>query len=151
MLIGGAVREAAVLGYHVTPLFSYYAYHGPVFRGWVGNGAGVELEKLLKHMLDESDPRLPPGYIKLDEVRSILPSLLSSFSVFGDLPSHQVTRIPPFSDDKTSKNEWPSIEDVDAHLAGASRSHIASSAIKTDCGMAVLTKLAKELVSVPQS
>lgn len=32
MLIGGAVREASVLGYHVTPLFSYYSYHGPVFR-----------------------------------------------------------------------------------------------------------------------
>lgn len=32
MLIGGAVREAALLGYHVTPLFSYYSYHGPVFR-----------------------------------------------------------------------------------------------------------------------
>lgn len=32
MLIGGAVREASVLGYRVTPLFSYYSYHGPVFR-----------------------------------------------------------------------------------------------------------------------
>lgn len=32
MLIGGAVREASVLGYHVSPLFSYYSYHGPVFR-----------------------------------------------------------------------------------------------------------------------
>lgn len=32
MLIGGVVREAALLGYHITPLFSYYAYHGPVFR-----------------------------------------------------------------------------------------------------------------------
>lgn len=32
MLIGGALREASVLGYHVTPLFSYYSYHGPVFR-----------------------------------------------------------------------------------------------------------------------
>ncbi|XLU31253.1 hypothetical protein S245_067319, partial [Arachis hypogaea] len=32
MLTGGAAREAAVLGYHITPLFSYYAYHGPVFR-----------------------------------------------------------------------------------------------------------------------
>lgn len=32
MLIGGVVREAAVLGYHITPLFSYYAFHGPVFR-----------------------------------------------------------------------------------------------------------------------
>ncbi|KAM3375902.1 tRNA (guanine(26)-N(2))-dimethyltransferase [Capsicum galapagoense] len=32
MLIGGAVREASVLGYHVVPLFSYYSYHGPMFR-----------------------------------------------------------------------------------------------------------------------
>lgn len=32
MLIGGAVREASVMGYNVTPLFSYYSYHGPVFR-----------------------------------------------------------------------------------------------------------------------
>ena len=32
MLIGGALREASVLGYHVVPLFSYYSYHGPVFR-----------------------------------------------------------------------------------------------------------------------
>ncbi|PIA32500.1 hypothetical protein AQUCO_04500246v1 [Aquilegia coerulea] len=32
MLIGGAVRDASVLGYRVTPLFSYYSYHGPVFR-----------------------------------------------------------------------------------------------------------------------
>lgn len=32
MLIGGVAREAALLGYHITPLFSYYAFHGPVFR-----------------------------------------------------------------------------------------------------------------------
>lgn len=32
MLIGGALREASVLGYHITPLFSYYSSHGPVFR-----------------------------------------------------------------------------------------------------------------------
>lgn len=32
MLIGGAVREASVLGHRVDPLFSYYSYHGPVFR-----------------------------------------------------------------------------------------------------------------------
>lgn len=32
MLIGGAVREASAQGYHVSPLFSYYSYHGPVFR-----------------------------------------------------------------------------------------------------------------------
>ena len=34
---------------------------------WVGNGAGTDLEKLLKQMLKESEPRLPLGYIKLDE------------------------------------------------------------------------------------
>ena len=32
MLIGGAMREAAALGFHLVPLFSYYSYHGPVFR-----------------------------------------------------------------------------------------------------------------------
>ncbi|KAJ4848957.1 hypothetical protein Tsubulata_034813 [Turnera subulata] len=145
-LIGGAVREASVLGYHVTPLFSYYSYHGPVFRvllrvnrgklpenrhygfisycnkcgdskdfswdelgqihcpcegsgsvvvtgplwtgplhcasylsemlnlaeqwGWIGNGVGTVLEKLLRQMLDESDPRLPSGYMKMDEMAS---------------------------------------------------------------------------------
>lgn len=37
-------------------------------RGWIGHGIGSDLEKLLLLMLDESDPRLPFGYIKLDEV-----------------------------------------------------------------------------------
>ncbi|RYR12305.1 hypothetical protein Ahy_B04g069845 [Arachis hypogaea] len=32
MLIGGATREDTFLGYHITPLFSYYGYHRPVFR-----------------------------------------------------------------------------------------------------------------------
>jgi tRNA (guanine26-N2/guanine27-N2)-dimethyltransferase len=36
--------------------------------GWIGNGAETDLEKLLKQMLDESDPRLNSGYIKMDEV-----------------------------------------------------------------------------------
>lgn len=36
--------------------------------GWIGNNAGADLEKLLKYMIDESDPQLPFGYIKLDEV-----------------------------------------------------------------------------------
>jgi tRNA (guanine26-N2/guanine27-N2)-dimethyltransferase len=35
---------------------------------WVGSGTGADLEKLLKQMIDESDPKLPFGYIKLDEV-----------------------------------------------------------------------------------
>ncbi|CAN0913166.1 tRNA (guanine(26)-N(2))-dimethyltransferase [Linum grandiflorum] len=147
VLIGGTVREAAVLGYHVTPLFSYFAFHGPVYRvmlqnrdygfigycnqcghsqtfswkelgkigcsccssqqpsivsrpmwigplhstdyvtemsnlatelGWVGNGEGANLEKLLNRMIDESNPRLPLGYIKLDEVRAYFPPLVSN-------------------------------------------------------------------------
>jgi tRNA G26 N,N-dimethylase Trm1 len=36
--------------------------------GWVGSGKGTHLEKLLKQMVDESDPNLPIGYIKMDEV-----------------------------------------------------------------------------------
>lgn len=41
--------------------------------GWAytdgnGKGNGVDLEKLLNLMIEESDPLLPSGYIKLDEV-----------------------------------------------------------------------------------
>lgn len=36
--------------------------------GWVGNGTGKHLDSLLKTMIDESDPVLPFGYIKADEV-----------------------------------------------------------------------------------
>ncbi|PKA67225.1 putative tRNA (guanine(26)-N(2))-dimethyltransferase 2 [Apostasia shenzhenica] len=32
ILIGGALREAAASGFLVSPLFSYYSNHGPVFR-----------------------------------------------------------------------------------------------------------------------
>ncbi|OMO63663.1 tRNA (guanine(26)-N(2))-dimethyltransferase [Corchorus capsularis] len=198
ILIGGAVREASVLGYSVTPLFSYYSYHGPVFRvllrmnrgklpddkyygficycnrcgnsqavswdklgqircpcgisndssslvvsgplwtgplhsadyimemlnlaehwGWVGNDAGSHLEKLLKQMVEESDPRLPFGFIKLDEVA------------------------------RRAQANTPSIRNMmnALHKEGyaASRSHIAASAIKTDCPMAGCIRIAKEL------
>ncbi|XP_017245080.1 tRNA (guanine(26)-N(2))-dimethyltransferase isoform X2 [Daucus carota subsp. sativus] len=191
MLIGGAIREAAVLGYYVTPLFSYYSYHGPVFRvllrvnrgklpisrycsecgnseaiswdklgqlncpcnsnvpgslvvsgplwtgplhsksyleemlnlaeewGWIGNNIGVDLEKLLKYMIDESDPQLPFGYIKLDEVSSR-----------GKINS------PPLRSMLSSlqKNGYT-----------ASRSHIESNAIKTNCPMSMCIMIAKEL------
>uniref|UniRef100_A0A2N9J6K0 tRNA (guanine(26)-N(2))-dimethyltransferase n=1 Tax=Fagus sylvatica TaxID=28930 RepID=A0A2N9J6K0_FAGSY len=198
MLIGGAVKEASVLGYSVTPLFSYYSYHGPVFRvmlrlnrgklvddryygfisychqcgnshsfswdqlgqiscpcsdskvssslvvsgplwtgplhdaayvtemlnlaeqrGWVGSGKGTHLEKLLKQMVDESDPNLPIGYIKMDEVASRAkinsPPLMTMMSTM--------------------------------HKEGyaASRSHIASNAIKTNCPMTVCIRIAKNL------
>jgi len=32
MVIGGAAREAALLGFHIRPVFSYFAYHGPIYR-----------------------------------------------------------------------------------------------------------------------
>lgn len=31
----------------------------------------VNLEKLLNRMIEEGDPRLPPGYIKVDEVQQL--------------------------------------------------------------------------------
>ncbi|XP_022146818.1 tRNA (guanine(26)-N(2))-dimethyltransferase [Momordica charantia] len=198
MLIGGVVREASVLGYYATPLFSYYSYHGPVFRvllrinrgkimdhrhygfisyckkcgnsqvfswtelglmscpcndsrvseslvvsgplwtgplhsadyiedmltlakqwGWIGNGQGMDLEKLLQQMVDESDSKLPVGFIKLDEVAS-----------------RAKVNSPPL---KVMMNEM-----IKAGYA-ASRSHIASNAIKTNCPMAECIRIALEL------
>ncbi|KAH8491709.1 hypothetical protein H0E87_023730 [Populus deltoides] len=201
MLIGGAVREASVLGYYITPLFSYYSYHGPVFRvmlrvnrgkllenrhygfitycnncgnsqefswaelgqiscscsgshgsrslvisgplwtgplhsaayiseminlaeewGWIGNGAETDLEKLLKQMLDESDPRLKSGYIKMDEVAS-----------------RAKINSPPLRTMMSAMQK---------EGYATSRSHIASNAIKTDCPMSVCIRISKELQGV---
>lgn len=36
--------------------------------GWVREDTGMDLDKLLSIMIEESDPRLPPGYTKMDEV-----------------------------------------------------------------------------------
>lgn len=47
MLIGGTVREASVLGYRATPLFSYYSYHGPVFRVMLQVNRGKLLDNRL--------------------------------------------------------------------------------------------------------
>ncbi|XP_057483101.1 tRNA (guanine(26)-N(2))-dimethyltransferase [Actinidia eriantha] len=198
MLIGGAVREASVLGYRVTPLFSHYSFHGPVFRvmlrvnrgklhndrhygfigyctrcghsqtfswdklggincpcdkenvlgslnvlgplwtgplhdtthmtemlklaeqwRWTSSCAGLNLEMLLKRMIDESDPELPPGYIKLAEI----------------------TRV--------AKVNCPPIKTIMStmHKEGyaVSRSHIVSNAIKTNCPMATCVRIVKEL------
>ncbi|XP_073306407.1 uncharacterized protein [Primulina huaijiensis] len=38
--------------------------------GWISNGTGKNLETLIKLMIDESDPLLPFGYIKLQEATS---------------------------------------------------------------------------------
>ncbi|KAI3879429.1 hypothetical protein MKW92_000861 [Papaver armeniacum] len=199
MLIGGAVREASVLGFRVTPLFSYYSYHGPVFRvmlqvnrgkvpesrnygfisyctqcgnsqeiswhglgriscpcsngevssslvvsgplwtgplhdtayvkemlnlaqewGWAGSDSkGTDIEKLLTQMVDESDPKLPFGYIKLDEVAS-----------------RAKVNSPPLRSMMSSILE---------EGYAVSRSHIASNAIKTNCPMSVCIQIAKNL------
>lgn len=194
------MREASVLGYHVTPLFSYYSFHGPVFRvmlrlsrgmlpdkrhygfigyckrcghsqafswdelggidcpcdksnvsgslvvlgplwtgplhtttyitemlnlaeqwGWTNSGMGLDLEKLLRQMIDESHPGLPPGYIIMDEVA------------------------------KRAKVNSPRIKTMmsSIHQEGyvACRSHIASNALKTNCPMAECVRIAKELSS----
>ncbi|XP_015079487.1 tRNA (guanine(26)-N(2))-dimethyltransferase isoform X2 [Solanum pennellii] len=181
MLIGGAVREASVLGYHVVPLFSYYSYHGPVFRvllqvkrgimvlsaiatdvgtledfpgmnlvkrsivvsgplwtgplhnaphltemmsladqwGWFGDEEGKNLEKLLKQMIDESDPKLPVGYLNADEIAS-----------------RAKLNLPPLSVIMNSLHEGG---------YAVSRSHIAPNAIKTDCPMVECVKIVKHL------
>ncbi|KAL3524051.1 hypothetical protein ACH5RR_016885 [Cinchona calisaya] len=197
MLIGGAVREASVLGYHVVPLFSYYSYHGPIFRvmlqikrgkipdnsnyryisyciecgnsqafswdqlgemrcscntnvprslivsgplwtgplhqashlacmlnlaeqwGWISDSTGRNLEKLIKLMINESDPNLPFGYMKMAEIAS------------------------------RAKINSPTIGAImdTLHEEGyaASRSHIDPNAIKTNCPMTECVKIFTEL------
>uniref|UniRef100_A0A6N2KY79 tRNA (guanine(26)-N(2))-dimethyltransferase n=1 Tax=Salix viminalis TaxID=40686 RepID=A0A6N2KY79_SALVM len=226
MLIGGAVREASVLGYYITPLFSYYSYHGPVFRvmlrvnrgkllenrhygfitycnkcgdsqefswaelgqiscscngshdssalvisgplwigplhsaayiseminlaeewGWIGNGADTDLEKLLKQMLDESDPRLKSGYIKMDEVASRAkinsPPLRTMMSAMQKVYFSLGTLHRDLSRTRA--------HDGMGHYGkgyATSRSHIALNAIKTDCPMSECIRIAKELQGV---
>ncbi|KAJ3676494.1 hypothetical protein LUZ60_003906 [Juncus effusus] len=200
MLIGGAIREASALGFHVSPLFSYYSFHGPVFRVmlqldkgknhdlsqysfvtyckkcghsqtfsweelgqiscicghekvvvtgpvWTGPlhdeeylGEMLELakswgwhcksddkskcddlNKLLNLMIDECDIRLPPGFISIDEIGRRAKLNTPALSTFIN----------------TLKSEG----------YAACRSHIDSTAIKTNCSMAscinYLTKLSK--------
>lgn len=198
-LNSGALREASVLGYHVVPLFSYYSYHGPVFRvmlqikrgrlpdcsnynfvsyciqcghsqtvswdqlgqircpcitdvcvpnslivsgplwtgplhqashlahmldlaeqlGWISDSNGRNLEKLIRLMVDESDPKLPVGYIKMDEVASR--AKLNSPSIGAIMNTlHEVGYV-------------------------ASRSHISPNAIKTNCPVTECIKIFKVL------
>ncbi|WOK95863.1 hypothetical protein Cni_G04570 [Canna indica] len=199
MLIGGVLREAAALGYHILPLFSYYSYHGPVFRvmlkvnkgqlqdrsqygfisychccgnsqtfsweevgqisctcrkgevsksivvsgplwtgplhdaahvtemlllatewGWAcTNKKEDDLEKLLKQMIEEGDPLLHPGYIKLDEIAR-----------------RGKMNTPPLS---------TLINALQKKGYAASRSHIAHNAIKTNCPITKCIQFAYEL------
>ncbi|MQL76041.1 hypothetical protein Taro_008412 [Colocasia esculenta] len=237
MLIGGALREATALGFHVLPLFSYYSYHGPVFRVmlrvtrekafdtrkycfigycnkcgnsqtfsweelgqmfcpcsdgqvshslvvsgplWTGplhnadyvgemlklarelgwdhrEKGGVDLGKLLQRMLEESDPNLPFGYIKLDEV--ILQSEPHPFChipvkkklCFVHKSGQTLTSavLCNFQIARRAKINSPPLSTLIITLQkegyAASRSHIAANAVKTNCPMATCIQIAREL------
>lgn len=87
--------------------------------GWFGDGEGKNLEKLLKQMIDESDPKLPVGYLNADEIAS-----------------RAKLNLPPLSVIMNSLHEGG---------YAVSRSHIAPNAIKTDCPMVECVKIVKQL------
>lgn len=87
--------------------------------GWFGDGEGKNLEKLLKQMIDESDPKLPVGYLNADEIAS-----------------RAKLNLPPLSVIMNSLHEGG---------YAVSRSHIAPNAIKTDCPMVECVKIVKHL------
>ncbi|KAL0321768.1 UNVERIFIED_CONTAM: tRNA (guanine(26)-N(2))-dimethyltransferase [Sesamum calycinum] len=93
--------------------------------GWTSNKTGKHLETLLKLMINESDPVLPFGYIRLDEI--------SSRAKVNSPPLDSVLRT--------------------LHKEGyaACRSHIASNAIKTNCPMVDCVRLVKELQRCPDT
>ncbi|XP_020085984.1 tRNA (guanine(26)-N(2))-dimethyltransferase isoform X3 [Ananas comosus] len=208
MLLGGALREAAAVGFQITPLFSYYSYHAPVFRvmlqvsrgkdhdfshygfisycklcghsqtyswdelgqiscpcrngevsssvvvsgplwtgplhdaaylsdmlrlatewGWAytdGKGNGVDLEKLLNLMIEESDPLLPSGYIKLDEIAS----------------RARINSPPLATLINSLRRAYMMPRDCTQEGYAACRSHIAPNAVKTNCPMASCLELA---------
>ncbi|XP_025806008.1 tRNA (guanine(26)-N(2))-dimethyltransferase isoform X2 [Panicum hallii] len=192
MVIGGAAREAALLGFHIRPVFSYFAYHGPIYRvmvqlcngkdndssnygfishckscgqsqtfgfdelgriscgctdrtvgplwtgplhdasfltemrsladewGWAYTSEnGVTLEKLLSMMIEESDPRLPPGYIRLDEISR-----------------RAKVNSPPLS---------TLINSLRKEGFSACRSHIGTNVIKTNCPISSCINVAREI------
>ncbi|CAL4900047.1 unnamed protein product [Urochloa decumbens] len=199
MVIGGAAREAALLGFHIRPLFSYFAYHGPIYRvmvqlcngkddgisnygfishckscgqsqtfgfdelgkiscgctdrtdadsiavvgplwtgplhdasflnemlslanewGWTYTSEnGVTLEKLLSTMIAESDPLLPPGYIRLDEISR-----------------RAKVNSPPLG---------TLINSLQKEGFSACRSHIGTNVIKTNCPIASCINVAREI------
>ncbi|RVX20041.1 hypothetical protein CK203_004753 [Vitis vinifera] len=100
--------------------------------GWTDNDTETHLGKLLKQMIDESDPKLPFRYIKLDEVASRAkinsPPLMTMMSALNKKLMQSICWI------------WLLQEGY-----AVSRSHIASNAIKTNCPMAVSIRIAKEL------
>ncbi|XP_020521828.1 uncharacterized protein LOC18432268 isoform X3 [Amborella trichopoda] len=88
--------------------------------GWIGPDSGdTHLEKLMKMMLAECDPRLPFGYIKLDEV-----SRRAKLNTPGVNAMMNILHQEGFA---------------------VSRSHIEANAIKTNCPMTTCIQFAKQL------
>uniref|UniRef100_A0A0A9FCG2 Si605032f04 n=1 Tax=Arundo donax TaxID=35708 RepID=A0A0A9FCG2_ARUDO len=88
--------------------------------GWAYTSEnGVTLEKLLSTMIEESDPRLPPGYIRLDEI------------------SHRAkVNSPPLG---------TLINSLRKEGFAACRSHVGANAIKTNCPIASCIDVAREI------
>ncbi|XP_024315018.1 uncharacterized protein LOC100833677 isoform X2 [Brachypodium distachyon] len=88
--------------------------------GWAyTTGNGVTLEKLLVTMIDESDLRLPPGYIRLDEIAS-----------------RAKVNSPPLG---------TLINSLQKEGYAACRSHIGANAIKTNCPITSCIEVAREI------
>jgi tRNA (guanine26-N2/guanine27-N2)-dimethyltransferase len=88
--------------------------------GWANTiENGVSLEKLLDTMIEESDSRLPPGYIRLDEIAS-----------------RAKVNSPPLG---------TLINSLRKEGYAACRSHIGANAIKTNCPIECCLDVAQEI------
>lgn len=88
--------------------------------GWAHTSVnGVTLEKLLGTMIEESDPRLPPGYIRLDEIAS-----------------RAKVNSPPLG---------TLIHSLQKEGYAACRSHIGANAVKTNCPISSCIVVAREI------
>lgn len=87
--------------------------------GWAYTSENVTLEKLLSTMIEESDPRLPPGYIRLDEISR-----------------RAKINSPPLG---------TLINSLRKEGFSACRSHIGTNVIKTNCPISSCIDVAREI------
>ncbi|XP_058766978.1 uncharacterized protein LOC131640614 [Vicia villosa] len=79
MLIGGVVREAVVLGYHITLLFSYYAYHGPVFRVLLRLNRGKVHDSIRVLLCIATSVEIPMNFLGTNSVSSVASAVCQRF------------------------------------------------------------------------
>lgn len=88
--------------------------------GWAYTSEnGIILQKLLDTMIEESDPRLPPGYIRHDEIAT-----------------RAKVNSPPLG---------TLISSLRKEGYAACRSHIGANAIKTNCPISSCIEIAREI------